>query len=64
MRRAAPALLLALATLACRKPPAADPAYAAQIGTARALRETRLASENGWLTLVALHCVCVVIARF
>jgi uncharacterized protein (DUF1684 family) len=55
MRRAAPALLLALATLACRKPPAADPAYAAQIGTARALRETRLASENGWLTLVALH---------
>lgn len=55
MRRAAPALLLALATLACRKPPAADPAYAAQIGTARALREARLASENGWLTLVALH---------
>lgn len=55
MRRAAPALLLALATLACRKPPSADPAYAAQIGTARALRETRLASENGWLTLVALH---------
>ena len=55
MRRAAPALLLAFATLACRKPPSADPAYAAQIGTARALRETRLASENGWLTLVALH---------
>lgn len=55
MRRAVPALLLALATLACRKPPAADPAYAAQIGTARALREARLASENGWLTLVALH---------
>jgi len=55
MRRAVPALLLALATLACRKPPAADPAYAAEIGTSRALRETRLASENGWLTLVALH---------
>ena len=50
MRRALPALLL-LATLACRKPPAADPAYAAEIGTARALREKRLASENGWLTL-------------
>lgn len=55
MRRAVPALFLALATHACRKPPAADPAYAAQIGTARALRERRLASENGWLTLVALH---------
>lgn len=55
MRRAAPALLLALATFSCRRPPAADPAYAAQIGTARALRESRLASENGWLTLVALH---------
>ena len=55
MRRAAPALLLALATVSCRNPPAADPAYAAQIGTARALRETRLASESGWLTLVALH---------
>ena len=55
MRRAAPALLLALATLACHKPPSADPAYAAEIGTARALRETRLASETGWLTLVALH---------
>jgi hypothetical protein len=55
MRRALPALLLVLATLACRRPPAADPAYAAEIGTARALREKRLASENGWLTLVALH---------
>lgn len=55
MRRAAPAILLALATLACRRPPAADPAYAAEIGTSRAAREARLASENGWLTLVALH---------
>jgi uncharacterized protein (DUF1684 family) len=55
MRRFAPALLLALASLACKRPPAADPAYAAEIGTTRALRETRLASENGWLTLVALH---------
>ncbi len=56
MRRALPALLLAaVALLACRRPPAADPAYAAEIGTARALREKRLASENGWLTLVALH---------
>jgi uncharacterized protein (DUF1684 family) len=56
MRRALPALLFAaVALLACRRPPAADPAYAAEIGTARALRETRLASENGWLTLVALH---------
>lgn len=55
MRRALPALFLVLATVACRRPPAADPAYAAEIGTARALREKRLASENGWLTLVALH---------
>ena len=55
MRRALPAILLVLATLACRRPPAADPAYAAEIGTARALREKRLTSENGWLTLVALH---------
>jgi hypothetical protein len=55
MRRAALVLLLALASLSCRRPPAADPAYAAEIGTNRALRETRLASENGWLTLVALH---------
>ena len=55
MRRAVPALLLALASLACRRPPAADPAYAAEIGTSRAHREARLASENGWLTLVALH---------
>ncbi len=56
MRRALPTLLIAAAALlACRRPPAADPAYAAEIGTARALRETRLASESGWLTLVALH---------
>jgi hypothetical protein len=57
MRRAALLLvpLLVLAIPACRKPPAADPAYAAEIGATRALRETRLASENGWLTLVALH---------
>lgn len=55
MRRLAPALLLAIATLACRRPPAADPAYAAEIGTNRALRESRLTSESGWLTLVALH---------
>lgn len=55
MRRAAPALLLAFVSLSCRRPPAADPAYAAEIGTARALRETRLASDGGWLTLVALH---------
>jgi hypothetical protein len=55
MRRAVPALLLALAFLACRRPPAVDPGYAAEIGTARALRETRLTSETGWLTLVALH---------
>jgi len=55
MRRATVVLLLAAATLACRRPPAADPAYAAEIGTARAIRESRLVSENGWLTLVALH---------
>lgn len=55
MRRAVPLLLLALTSAGCRRLPAADPAYAAEIGTARALRETRLKSENGWLTLVALH---------
>lgn len=58
MRRPLPVLLVAvagLAGLACRRPPAADPGYAAEIGTARALRETRLTSESGWLTLVALH---------
>lgn len=55
MRRAVPVLLLAVALVACRRPPAADPAYAAEIGTSRAHREARLASENGWLTLVALH---------
>ena len=57
MRRSALpfAVALVLASLACRRPPAADPAYVAEIGTARALRETRLASESGWLTLVALH---------
>jgi hypothetical protein len=57
MRRAALLLLplLVLANPACRKPPAADPAYAVEIGATRALRESRLASENGWLTLVALH---------
>jgi uncharacterized protein (DUF1684 family) len=55
MRRAASVLLLSVAAFACKRPPAADPAYAAEIGTTRALRETRLASENGWLTLVALH---------
>ncbi len=59
MRRAAPLLLLLLllvhASAACRRSPAPDPAYVAEIGAARALRESRLASENGWLTLVALH---------
>jgi hypothetical protein len=55
MRRTLPAIFLVLATLACRRPPVADPAYVAEIGTARALREKRLASETGWLTLVALH---------
>ncbi|MFN7988947.1 MAG: DUF1684 domain-containing protein [Thermoanaerobaculia bacterium] len=55
MRRAALALVLVLAPAACRRPPAVDPAYVAEIGTSRALRETRLRSENGWLTLVALH---------
>lgn len=55
MRRALPALLLVLTALSCKRPPVSSPAYAAEIGTARALREKRLASENGWLTLVALH---------
>lgn len=57
MRAAAPLVLsaLLLAPAGCRKTPAADPAYAAEIGAARSLREARLASENGWLTLVGLH---------
>ena len=56
MRRAVPALLLLVfSTIACKRPPVSNPAYAAEIGTARALRQKRLESENGWLTLVALH---------
>lgn len=56
MRRAVPALLLlVLSAISCKRPPVSNPAYAAEIGTARALRQKRLESENGWLTLVALH---------
>ncbi len=60
MSRSAPALVLLLAlgafgSPACRRPPAVDPAYAAEIGTARAFRSSRLTAEGGWLTLVALH---------
>ena len=53
VRRAAPALLLALATLACRRPAAVDPAYLATIETARAQRLAELTAEDGWLSLVA-----------
>ena len=55
MRRLALALALGLAAAACRRTPAVDPARVAEIGATRALRESRLRSENGWLTLVALH---------
>jgi uncharacterized protein (DUF1684 family) len=55
MRRAAPALLLALATVACRRQPVVDPAYADRIQMARARRLSSLTSEEGWLTLVARH---------
>ncbi len=55
MRPSALALVLTLAAPACGRRPAVDPAYVAEIGTTRALRETRLKSESGWLTLVALH---------
>ena len=53
MRRAASVLLIALAALACRRPPAADPAYRAAIEAARAQRVSALTAEDGWLSLVA-----------
>jgi hypothetical protein len=53
MRRAGPVFLVALAALACRRPPAVDPAYLATVAAARAERVSELTSENGWLSLVA-----------
>ncbi|MRR13152.1 DUF1684 domain-containing protein, partial [bacterium] len=54
MRRATSVLLLhVLAALACRRPPAVDPAYLASIETARAQRLADLTAEDGWLSLVA-----------
>ncbi len=44
-----------LATVACGKRPAADPAYVEEIEKVRATRVERLTAENGWLTLVGLH---------
>ena len=55
MRRLLPVLLVAVVSLACRRPPAADPAWAAEIAAKRAHREARLTSEGGWLTLIGLH---------
>lgn len=55
MRRLLPVLLVAVVSLACRRPPAADPAWAAEIAAKRAHREARLTSESGWLTLIGLH---------
>jgi uncharacterized protein (DUF1684 family) len=44
------------ASLACAPaPPAVDPAYQEEIEAWRARRESRLRSEDGWLTLVGLH---------
>ncbi len=53
MRRAASVLLAALVGLACRRPPAVDPAYLAAIEAARARRLSELTAEDGWLSLVA-----------
>ncbi len=53
MHRAASVLLIALAALACRRPPAADPTYVSAIEAARTRRVSELISEDGWLTLVA-----------
>ena len=53
MRRAASVLLVALAALACRRPPAVDPTYLAEIDAARARRLSELTAEEGWLSLVA-----------
>ena len=53
MRRFGPVLLAALALLACRRPPAVDPAYLAAVDAARARRMAELTSEDGWLSLVA-----------
>ena len=55
MRRATSVLLLALASLACGCPPAADPAWVAGIEAARARRLAELTADDGWLTLVARH---------
>jgi uncharacterized protein (DUF1684 family) len=53
MRRAAPALIAVLATLACRRPPAVDPTYLPEVDAARARRLSELTAGDGWLTLVA-----------
>lgn len=54
--RALPVLLATLAAipaLSCRRAPAVDPAYLAEIEAARAGRLAELTAEDGWLTLVA-----------
>ncbi len=53
MRRAAAVLPVLLVSLACDRPPAADPEYARTIEAARAARHAELTTENGWLTIVA-----------
>ncbi len=53
MRRFGPVLLAALVVLACRRPPAFDPTYLAEVDAARARRVSELTSEDGWLSLVA-----------
>ncbi|MHB8797736.1 MAG: DUF1684 domain-containing protein [Thermoanaerobaculia bacterium] len=56
MRRAAavlPFLPVLLLSLACVRPPAADPEYVRSIEAARAARHAELTTENGWLTIVA-----------
>lgn len=54
MRRPASLGLLAVALVACSRPPAADPAYVSGIEKARAERLKSLTGENGWLTVVGL----------
>lgn len=53
MRRAATLLPILFFSLACDRPPAADPGYVLTIEAARAARRAELTSEDGWLTIVA-----------
>lgn len=53
MRRAAAILPALLLSLACDRPPAADPDYVRSVEAGRAARHAELTTEDGWLTIVA-----------